>query len=97
MADRLVAFLHVLMRDHVPPGVVESLMVEHAEKTIGPYQKDAYTNKHLAKYAVEISKRLVKRNTKPSVKKEEAARRAGKLKLEKRKRLPDSSGSPEIN
>ncbi len=84
MNDRIVTFLYVLMRDHTTPGVVEDILQNHAEKQNGPVDLKTYSNQHLAKYAIEIARRLNKRNVKPSVKKQEAARRAGKVKLEKR-------------
>jgi hypothetical protein len=82
------------MRDHVTPGVVERLMVEHVETTIGPYKKDSYSNRDLAKYAVKIGERLMKRDTKPSVKRQEAARKAGRERLSRRGRA--SSGTASI-
>ena len=89
-----MTFLYVLMRDHLTPGVVEQLVREHAEKTpIGPYQRDSYSNKHLARYAVEISKRLTRRKTAPSAKRQEAARKAGLARVEKRKKAEESGNA----
>jgi hypothetical protein len=90
MNDRLVAFMYLLMRDDLPPGEVERLVLEAEKTEIGPYRKEDYTNKHLAKYAVEIVRRLSKRKSSPSLKRQAAARAAGLAKLAKKK-FPDSS------
>ena len=51
--SRLVSFLYELMRDHVPLGIVESI-VQASEK-----EPDVlYTNGWLAKYAEDIANRL---------------------------------------
>lgn len=54
--DPLIAFLYELMRDHVPPGVVEKV-VRNSEL---PSEDDTYvlSNVHLARYAEEIAIRL---------------------------------------
>jgi hypothetical protein len=52
--SRLVGFLYDLMRDHVPPGVVENLLDQQANPDI------TYTNGWLAQYANDIAQRLVK-------------------------------------
>lgn len=48
----LVSFLYELMRDHVPPGVVEHLVIT------SPAGLTTYTNGHLARYAKELADRL---------------------------------------
>lgn len=50
----LVSFLYELMRDHVPPGVIEEIM----RKTMG-HSAVVYTNGWLAKYAEDVAHRLV--------------------------------------
>lgn len=51
----LVSFLYSLMRDHLPPGVIEEL-VREAEQ-----EPDVqYTNGWLARYAENLAKRLSK-------------------------------------
>jgi len=49
------ALLYELMRDHVPPGVIEGIMSRQEE-----YRGQAfvYSNKHLARYAMELAERL---------------------------------------
>ena len=61
MNDRLVAFMYLLMRDSIPAGEAERLALEAEKTDIGPYRKEDYSNKHLAKYAVDLVKRLSKR------------------------------------
>ena len=51
--SRLVSFLYSLMRDHVQPGDVESLVREACIES-----NVQYTNGWLAKYAEDIAKRL---------------------------------------
>jgi hypothetical protein len=52
--SHLVSFLYELMRDHVPPGVIEEIM----RKTMGP-SAVVYTNGWLAKYAEDVANRLM--------------------------------------
>ncbi len=51
--DPLVSFLYELMRDHLAPGDVESLVMSSEDKI-----KTTYTNGWLVKYAKYLSKRL---------------------------------------
>jgi hypothetical protein len=51
----LVSFLYELMRDHLPPGVVEEIVLN----SIGD-SDCKYTNGWLAKYAEDIANRLTK-------------------------------------
>ena len=51
--SHLVSFLYELMRDHVPPGIVEEVM----RKTMGPSEV-VYTNGWLARYAEDVASRL---------------------------------------
>lgn len=51
--SRLVGFLYDLMRDHLPPGIVEKLVQEsEGESNI------VYTNGWLAQYAEYLANRL---------------------------------------
>jgi len=52
--DPLVSFLYQLMRDHLAPGVVESLM------DCAGTQPSLFTNGWLANYAKDIAERLRK-------------------------------------
>lgn len=50
---KLTSFLYTLMRDHVQPGDVEEIMLNHmSDDTV------EYTNGWLALYAQDIAKRL---------------------------------------
>jgi hypothetical protein len=53
--SKLVGFLYILMRDHLTPGTLEKIMIDHID-----YQdnKVYYTNGWLAKYSEDIAKRL---------------------------------------
>jgi len=50
---KLTSFLYSLLRDHVQPGEVETIMSE-----LDNFETTFYTNGWLAKYAEDISKRL---------------------------------------
>jgi hypothetical protein len=50
--DKLVSFLYELMRDHVPPGIIEAITNASEEIDV------LYTNGWLAKYAEDVAKRL---------------------------------------
>ena len=50
--NRLVSFLYDLMRDHLPPGVIEKLVQEATEPDV------TYTNGWLALYAQDLAQRL---------------------------------------
>lgn len=55
--DPLVSFLYILMRDHVPAGVVEGIVRDHAV----PAQESGgtvFTNGYLAFYAKDVADRL---------------------------------------
>lgn len=53
--DPLVTFLYILMRDHLPAGVVEEIVERHT------YHEDMkYTNGWLAEYAKDLAARLKK-------------------------------------
>jgi hypothetical protein len=54
--DRLVAFLYVLMRDHLPPGVVEGIVVGHCEAAADKVSQ--YSNDWVAAYSIELALRL---------------------------------------
>lgn len=53
--DPLVSFLYDLMRDHVPVGVVETLVSDAMQVQKGGAY---YTNGWLAQYAIDAAKRL---------------------------------------
>lgn len=64
-ASPLVAFLYQLMRDHVPYGVVEKIVVEderaREENSVeGEDFEYILSNGHLGKYAEDVAKRLLK-------------------------------------
>jgi len=52
--DPLVSFLYLLMRDHVPAGVVEGIVRPRDGVT-------HFTNGHLARYAQDLAARLTER------------------------------------
>ena len=56
--DKLVQFLYVLLRDHVPSGVVEGIMEGHVEKMSSINGQTYYTNGYLADHALDIAIRL---------------------------------------
>lgn len=55
MKDPVIELLYVLMRDHVPTGVIAGIMKD-IEK--GKGNKAVYTNTHLADYAASLADRL---------------------------------------
>lgn len=57
--SRLAAFLYVLMRDEVPPGRVESLLLK--VKAVEKRNPIVYDEPHLSRYAVEMARRLTRR------------------------------------
>jgi hypothetical protein len=50
----LVTFIYVLMRDHLPTGVVADIVKNHATRLAVEF-----SNKHLAEYARELAEALV--------------------------------------
>jgi hypothetical protein len=54
-ADPLVAFLYVVLRDHIQPGTIENIMLNHVEYTTG---QSVYSNGWLAAYAQDLASRL---------------------------------------
>jgi hypothetical protein len=52
--SKLVAFLYLLMRDHLAVGVVESIMLEVSADSM----PITYTNGWLAQHCLDIEKRL---------------------------------------
>jgi len=52
--SKLVSFLYVLIRDYVTPGNVESIMMQLKENGF----PTEYSNGWLAKYAIDLEKRL---------------------------------------
>ena len=57
--EPLINFLYVLLRDHLPSGVVEGIMVNHVEKARG--RTRSYSNPHVEAHAREIAERLLRR------------------------------------
>ena len=55
--DRLTAFLYVLMRDHTPPGIVSTLLMD--SMIGGKTEPITYCNGWLADYAHYIAQHLV--------------------------------------
>lgn len=51
--SRLVSFLYELMRDHLPAGVVEEIVMASETDSVV-----TYSNGWLAKYAEDLAKRL---------------------------------------
>lgn len=58
--DLLVAFLYLLMRDHITPGTVEYMMIQLEKERwhIDPSWTMQFTNGWLAKNAKDIANRL---------------------------------------
>jgi hypothetical protein len=52
----LVSVLYELMRDHVPPGIIEEIIKNSSKDT-----KVLYTNGWLAKYAEDLALRLTQK------------------------------------
>ncbi|HUU58867.1 MAG TPA: hypothetical protein VMZ50_04940 [Phycisphaerae bacterium] len=52
----LVALLFVLMRDHIPPGTMETVFENHVAKAGGQTQE--YSNGWLARHAQDLARRL---------------------------------------
>lgn len=60
--DPLVSFLYILMRDHLPAGVVEGIIQNHVvveAQDEGPSDESQFCNGYLAAYAKDIAARLV--------------------------------------
>lgn len=51
--DPLVEFLYILMRDHLPVGTIEEIVMKHVRGT-----KTVYSNGWLAEYAQDVAVRL---------------------------------------
>lgn len=51
--SKLVSFLYQLMRDHVPTGIIEKIVIDSDDPDV------TYTNGWLAKYAENIANRLM--------------------------------------
>ena len=54
--ERLTAFLYILMRDHLPSGTVEKIMMDHVDVII---ETPVYSNQHLVAHAREIADRIM--------------------------------------
>jgi hypothetical protein len=57
MNDKLVGFLYGLLRDHIPVGVAEKLVLEHEQNKDGEV---TYTNTYLRDYCISLVERLTK-------------------------------------
>jgi len=55
--SKLVSFLYILMRDHLPAGEVEDIML-HDVDVLPKDENCSYTNGWLARYAEDLAKRL---------------------------------------
>lgn len=53
--DPLVSFLYILLRDHVPAGVVEGIMQNHVE--VAEINTE-FCNGFIARYARDVAARL---------------------------------------
>ena len=53
--DRLVSFLYILMRDHIPSGQLETIYLDHV---INQKADSIFTNGWLANYAKDFAERL---------------------------------------
>lgn len=53
--DPVVGFIYLLLRDHLPAGVVEGIV---RDCHITPGISTMFTNGYLAKYAMDIAERL---------------------------------------
>lgn len=51
--DPFVMFLYVLMRDHIPSGIVEDIISKHTYE-----EETEFSNGWLAKHAMDIAERL---------------------------------------
>jgi len=54
--EALKTFLYVLMRDHLPVGVVEQIVTAHVEPGLPNLRQ--YSNSHLAANAQELADRI---------------------------------------
>jgi hypothetical protein len=54
--DPLVGFLYVLMRDHLTPGTVEGILMEHVERAAE--KERVFSNGWLAEHAKDVAGRL---------------------------------------
>jgi hypothetical protein len=59
--SRLVCFLYLLVRDHLPAGVIEEIMEEIEEDP--PGTPIDFNNGWIAQYCVCLTQRLAGRNT----------------------------------
>lgn len=53
--DKLEAFLYILLRDHLPSGVVEKIMLEHVESNL---TEVTYSNEFGYAAAKDLAQRL---------------------------------------
>lgn len=56
--ERLVAFLYILLRDHLPAGTVESILSLHVDKSAAMTYPVKFSNPHIEAYARELAGRL---------------------------------------
>jgi hypothetical protein len=56
--DKLVAFLYILLRDYLPSGVVEGIMIKHVERCDGDV---VFSNPFTEGHARELASRMVGR------------------------------------
>lgn len=55
MNERLVEFLYILSRDHLPHGVIEGIMWDH----VSGGEPDSYCNTYLEGWARDMTRRLI--------------------------------------
>lgn len=55
--SKLVAFIYLIMRDHVPPGEIEELMREHVH-LIKADENVEFSNGWMAEHAKDVARRL---------------------------------------
>jgi hypothetical protein len=57
-AEKLLTFMYILLRDHLPAGTVESIMVHHVEKQVELGLSPIFSNPFVEAYARELVGRL---------------------------------------
>lgn len=58
-SDPLVSFLYILMRDHLPAGVVEGIMQKHVVlEGTDDGDESQFSNGFIARYAKDVAARL---------------------------------------
>lgn len=55
---KLVAFLFVLARDHLPIGAIEAVMENHIGKIVANGNQPLFADGNMANWAIDLAKRL---------------------------------------